>query len=61
VFLTGHGKKRAITEYYSEAFVQTYGPDVVPEMTETQRRMWLSARYLADNFDRVPIMLIPCQ
>ena len=61
VFVTDPEKKRAITEYYREAFVQAYGPDVVPEMTDTQRRMWLSARYLADNFDRVPIMLIPCQ
>ena len=61
VFVTDPVKKAAIGEHYLDGFVKAYGPDVVPEMTEQERRMWLSARFLADNFERAPIMLIPCQ
>jgi len=61
VFVTDPAKKAAIAEHYRECFREAYGPAVVPEMTETERRMWMSARYLADNFERVPVMLIPCQ
>jgi nitroreductase len=61
VFVTDQEKKAAIAEHYRQCFTAVYGPSVVPEMTDTQRRMWMSARYLADCFDRVPIMLIACQ
>src|SRR3954469_23512403 len=61
VFVTSPEKKRTIAEYYRDGFVAAYGPDVVPEMTDAQRRMWMSARYLADHFEEVPVMLIPCQ
>jgi nitroreductase len=61
VFVTDPALKEALTGLYRECFAAAYGPDVVPEMTEAERRMWLSARYLADNFDRAPVILIPCQ
>jgi nitroreductase len=61
VFVTDPAKRAAVAELYADGFVKAYGPDVVPEMTDTERRMWLSARFLADNFARVPVMLIPCQ
>jgi nitroreductase len=61
VFGADPGKKRAIAEIYKECFNAVYGPDVVPEMTEVEKRMWMSARYLADCFADVPVMLIPCQ
>jgi nitroreductase len=61
VFITDPEKKKVIAEHYRECFTAAYGTSVVPEMTETEQRTWLSARYLADRFDQVPIMLIPCQ
>ena len=61
VFVTDAAKKKAIAEIYKECFTAAYGPDVVPEMTETEKRMWMSARFLADCFADVPVMLIACQ
>lgn len=61
MLVTDPDKKTAVADLYRDAFADAYGSDVVPEMTDTERRMWLSARYLADHFDKVPIMLIPCQ
>jgi nitroreductase len=61
VFVTDPAVKGALADLYRECFAAAYGTDVVPEMTEAERRMWLSARYLADNFGRVPVILIPCQ
>ena len=61
VFVTDPVRKTALADIYRECFGAAYGPDVVPDMTDVERRMWLSARYLADNFGRVPVILIPCQ
>lgn len=61
VFVTDPATKRDLGGLYQDCFTDAYGPGVVPQMTETERRMWLSARYLADNFGRVPVILIPCQ
>jgi nitroreductase len=61
VFVTDPAVKGALADLYRECFADAYGPDVVPEMTDVERRMWQSARYLADNFGRVPVILIPCQ
>jgi nitroreductase len=61
VFVTDPALKRELADLYRQCFEAAYGPDVVPGMTDAERRMWLSARYLADNFDRVPVILIPCQ
>jgi nitroreductase len=61
VFVTDPALKNALADIYREGFGAAYGPDVVPDMTDVERRMWLSARYLADNFGRVPVILIPCQ
>lgn len=61
VFVADRAKKAAIAEHYKECFAQAYGPDVVPEMTEIEKRMWQSARFLADRFAEVPVMMIPCQ
>lgn len=61
VFVADRAKKAAIAEHYKECFTQAYGPDVVPEMTEVEKRMWQSARFLADRFAEVPVMMIPCQ
>lgn len=60
-FVTDRAKKAAIAEHYRQSFLEVYGPDVVPEMTDAEKRMWMSARYLADRFADVPVMLIPCQ
>ena len=61
VFVTDPAVKGALADLYQECFAAAYGPGVVPEMTEGEQRMWLSARYLADNFGRVPVIGVPCQ
>jgi len=61
VFVTDPALKSGLADLYRDCFTAAYGPDVVPEMTDAERRMWLSARYLADNFGRVPVILLPCQ
>jgi nitroreductase len=61
VFVADPAQKAAVAEHYRDSFVAAYGADVVPEMTDQERRMWMSARYLADHFHQVPVMLIPCQ
>lgn len=61
VFVTEPGLKSEIAEHYRAGFAAAYGPDVVPDMTDDQVRMWKSASYLAENLHRVPVMLIPCQ
>lgn len=61
VFVTDDEKRRALGEIYRACFAKAYGPDVVPEMTEQERRMWRSARFLADHIDKVPVLMVPCQ
>src|ERR1700722_4822204 len=61
VFVTDPERKEAIAEHYKVGFVATYGPEVVPEMTDLEKKMWRSASFLAENFHRVPVMTIPCQ
>ena len=61
VFVTDAAKKAAIADIYKECFDAVYGPTVVPSMTDTEKRMWESARFLADRFADVPVMMVPCQ
>jgi nitroreductase len=61
VFVDDPATKAKLGELYLDCFTRAYGPDVVPEMTEQERRMWTSARYLADIFPKVPVILIACQ
>lgn len=61
VFVDDADTKARLGEIYLDCFTEAYGPDVVPEMTEQEKRMWMSARYLADVFPRVPIILVACQ
>src|SRR3981081_2694868 len=61
VFVTDPAVKRELAGLYRDCFTEAYGPDVVPEMSDLERRMWLSARYLADNFQNVPGIWLPSQ
>jgi nitroreductase len=61
VFVTDPAAKDALADLYREGFAAAYGPEGVGEMTGEQWKMWESARFLADNFGRVPVILIPCQ
>lgn len=61
VFVDDTETKARLGEIYLDCFTQAYGPDVVPEMTDQEKRMWMSARYLADTFPKVPVILIACQ
>lgn len=61
VFVTEPEQRSALADIYRDCFLKVYGPDVVPEMTDQERRMWMSARYLADNLHEVPVLLVACQ
>ncbi len=61
VFVNDPATKAAMADLYRDCFTEAYGPDVVPEMTDLERKMWMSARYLADHFVDVPTMLVACQ
>mgnify|MGYP001829005613 CR=1 FL=1 len=68
VVVTDPDKRAAIAKLYLEAFDEyEKGPNQPteqhrddPSMAQTQQRVLSSARYLADNLHRVPVMLIPC-
>lgn len=68
VLVTDAQKKAAIARYYKQAFDEYAGGANAPTqqhrddpaMAATQQRVLDSARYLADNLHRVPVMLIPC-
>jgi nitroreductase len=68
IIVTDPAKKTAIAKLYLKAF-DNYeaGPAQPtkqhlddPSMAPTQQRVLSSARFLADNLDRIPAMLIPC-
>jgi len=68
VLVTDPDKRAAVAALYKQAFddyasspnapTEQHRDD--PDMSSTQERVLDSARYLADNLDRVPAMLIPC-
>jgi len=59
VFVTEPAKKAAIAAVYKAVFDATYKPDVMVT-DEASARVYESARYLADHFGEVPVMLLPC-
>lgn len=61
VVVTEPAKKTALAEVYEESISTVYTTDVVGAMDKNQRRIFESARYLADNLARVPVLVIPCQ
>ena len=61
VFVADAERRLAIAQIYSRCFAEVYGPDVVPEMTPTETRMWESARFLADRMAEVPVLLVAAQ
>jgi nitroreductase len=65
LFVTDPAKKQALADIYSKNFQlyrQLGGPAVAESdpRAEQQVRVLDSAQYLADNFHRVPVMMIPC-
>lgn len=61
VVVTDPEKKAALADVYAESTSAVYTPDVVEAMDDAQRRIYASARYLADNMARVPVLVVPCQ
>ncbi|MCB1843553.1 MAG: nitroreductase family protein [Halioglobus sp.] len=68
VLVTDDDKKAAIAALYQQAFADyasspnepTQQHRDNPDMAHTQQRVLSSAAYLADNLERVPVLLIPC-
>jgi nitroreductase len=61
VLVSDRAKKTALADLYRQSFDAVYTADVVGAMSEDHRRIHESARYLADNFARAPVIVIPCQ
>lgn len=61
VFVSDPAKKAAVAEAYKRSFDAAYPPGRFDEEDVAGRRLWSSAAYLAANFARVPLMLVPCQ
>jgi nitroreductase len=61
VFITDPAKKAAVAGAYLASFRAVYTPDVVAGMDAPQLRIHDSARYLAENIGRAPVLLVPCQ
>jgi nitroreductase len=59
VFVTDQAKKTAIADIYRTVFDATYTADAMVR-DDASRRVYESARYLADHFAEVPAMLLPC-
>jgi nitroreductase len=59
VFVTDPAKKTAIADIYRTVFDATYTADAMAR-DDASRRVYDSARYLADHFAEVPVMLLPC-
>ena len=68
VVVTDAAKRRALAELYRKAWavyltLPTAAPNLHfddPTRERVQRRVGDSAQYLADNLERVPVLLIPC-
>ncbi len=68
VVVTDPGKRAAIAQLYRKAWavyltMPTAAPNLRfddPTRDAVQRRVGDSAQYLADNLERVPVLLIPC-
>jgi len=66
VFVADPAKKRALAEIYRKQFDVSYRVMPVathddPKLQAQAIRRRESATWLADNFERVPLMMIPCQ
>ncbi len=59
VFVTDQAKKTAIADIYRTVFDATYTADAMVR-DDASQRVYESARYLADHFAEVPVMLLPC-
>jgi nitroreductase len=68
VVVTDPARRRAIAELYRKAWavyltLPTAAPNLHfddPTREAVQRRVGASAQYLADNLERVPVLVIPC-
>jgi nitroreductase len=68
VVLTDPQKRQAIADVYRKAFALYEGSPMAadklhaddPKMAPVQQRIFASAKYLADNMHRPPVLLIPC-
>jgi nitroreductase len=59
MFVTDPAKKAAIADVYRRVFDATYTADAMAT-DDASRRVYESARHLADHFHEVPVLLLPC-
>jgi nitroreductase len=61
IFVTDADKRARLAELYNRVFERVYGPKMLSELDDVGKRVWSSARYLAEHLHQVPVMLVPCQ
>jgi nitroreductase len=63
VVVTDPGKRAGVAERYRRVFFEEYLPlrsGLTPDFPEREDRFAGSARYLAERFHEVPVLVIPC-
>src|SRR5262245_10215507 len=61
VFVEDAAKKQALADLYNRVFSVAYSADAQDQFDVTGRRIYDSARYLAEHLHEVPVLLVPCQ
>ncbi len=60
VFVDDPGRRNELAALYRKVFFELYAPRVEAGMTGENARVFESARYLAEHYHEVPLLLIPC-
>ncbi|MGE0881500.1 MAG: nitroreductase family protein [Acidimicrobiia bacterium] len=62
LFVSDADKKKALADLYRQQFGKAYGSiSGAGTLDATGTRVWSSANYLAENFEKVPVMMVACQ
>jgi nitroreductase len=61
VFVEDAAKKQALADLYNRVFSVAYSQDTMHQFDASGRRIYDSARYLAEHLHEVPVLLVPCQ
>jgi nitroreductase len=61
LFVDDPAKKKALAEIYNSVWAGAYVASIPDDMSDTDKRVYSSAQFLADHMHEVPVMLIPIQ
>lgn len=61
LFVDDPAKKQALAEIYNGVWAGAYAASIPDDMSDSDKRVYSSAQFLADHMHEVPVMLIPIQ